>query len=167
MRVIAANNRYLREYVRDKKFREDLYYRLSVFELLVPPLRERGKDIDVLTEHFLSHFRAQHGRPNLKLSAAAHRMLQEYSWPGNVRQLRNVLDSAVVLAAGSEVEPSDLSLRDVGTDRLDTLRIDLWEERLIREALARTDNNIIEATKLLGVSRATLYRKLEHYCIER
>ncbi len=167
VRVIAATNRDLREYVRDKKFREDLYYRLSVFELLVPPLRERGKDIDVLTEHFLSHFRAQHGRPNLKLSAAAHRMLQEYSWPGNVRQLRNVLDSAVVLAAGSEVEPSDLSLRDVGTDRLDTLRIDLWEERLIREALARTDNNIIEATKLLGVSRATLYRKLEHYCIER
>ena len=84
-----------------------------------------------------------------------------------MRQLRNVLDSSVVLAAGKEIEPGDLSLRDAGSDRLDSLRIDLWEERLIREALSRTDNNVIEATKLLGVSRATLYRKLEQYAIER
>ncbi len=167
VRVIAATNRDLREFVRDKKFREDLYYRLSVFELQVPPLRERGKDIDILTSHFLGHFRNQHGRPNLQFSTAARKMMREYSWPGNVRQLRNVIDSSVVLAAGHEIVPSDLSLRDVGTDQLDTLRIDLWEERLIREALNRTDNNMIEATKLLGVSRATLYRKLEQYNIER
>lgn len=167
VRVIAATNRDLREYVRDKKFREDLYYRLSVFELVVPPLRERGKDIDILTKHFLNHFRKQHGRPTLQLSPAARKKMQEYNWPGNVRQLRNVLDSSVVLAAGNEIEPSDLSLRDAGGDQLETLRIDLWEERLIREALLRTDNNIIEATKLLGVSRATLYRKLELYNIAR
>ncbi|MEZ6138245.1 MAG: sigma-54 dependent transcriptional regulator [Pirellulaceae bacterium] len=167
VRVIAATNRDLREYVRDKKFREDLYYRLSVFELVVPPLRERGKDIDILTKHFLGHFRSQHGRPNLQLSAAARKMMQDYSWPGNVRQLRNVLDSSVVLAAGNEIEPGDLSLRDIGSDRLDTLRIDLWEERLIREALERTEKNMIESAKLLGVSRATLYRKLEQYHIDR
>lgn len=167
VRVIAATNRDLREFVRDKKFREDLYYRLSVFELQVPPLRERGKDIDILTNHFFGHFRNQHGRPNLQFSAAARKMMREYSWPGNVRQLRNVIDSSVVLAAGNEILPGDLSLRDMGTDQLDTLRIDLWEERLIREALSRTDNNMIEATKLLGVSRATLYRKLEQYNIER
>jgi two-component system, NtrC family, response regulator HydG len=167
VRVIAATNRDLREYVRDKKFREDLYYRLSVFELVVPPLRERGKDVDILTKHFLNHFRKQHGRPTLQLSPAARKMMQEYKWPGNVRQLRNVLDSSAVLAAGNEIEPSDLSLRDAGGDQLETLRIDLWEERLIREALSRTDNNIIEATKLLGVSRATLYRKLELYNIAR
>jgi transcriptional regulator of acetoin/glycerol metabolism len=81
--------------------------------------------------------------------------------------LRNVIDSAVVLAAGTEIEPEDLSLRDVGTIQLESLRLDVWEERLIREALKRTDNNIIESTKLLGVSRATLYRKLEQYSIER
>jgi two-component system, NtrC family, response regulator HydG len=167
VRVIAATNRDLREFVREKKFREDLYYRLSVFELQVPPLRERGKDIDILTNHFLLHFRTQHGRPSLQLSPAARKMLREYSWPGNVRQLRNVIDSSVVLAAGNEITPGDLSLRDVGTEQLDSLRIDVWEERLIREALGRTDNNIVEATRLLGVSRATLYRKLEQFNIGR
>lgn len=167
VRVIAATNRDLREYVRDKKFREDLYYRLSVFELLVPPLRERGKDIEDLILHFLNHFRAQHGRTELRISSAAMKLMLGYNWPGNVRQLRNVIDSAVVLANGDEIEPSDLSLRDVGSQQLDSLRIDVWEERLIREALKRTGNNIIESTKLLGVSRATLYRKLEQFGIER
>ncbi len=167
VRLIAATNRDLREYVRDKKFREDLYYRLSVFELEVPPLRERGADVEVLLNHFLSHFRAQHGRPNLQLSPAALTKIKAYEWPGNVRQLRNVIDSAVVLANGAMIEPGDLSLRDMGTDQLESLRLDVWEERLIREALERTGNNIIEATKLLGVSRATLYRKLEQYSIAR
>ncbi len=167
VRVIAATNRDLREYVREKRFREDLYYRLSVFELIVPPLRDRGRDIELLTEHFLDHFRAQHGRPNLQLSEKARQRMLEYKWPGNVRQLRNVIDSAVVLAAGNIIQPSDLSLQDVGVERLDTLRIDHWEERLIREALTRTDKNINEACRLLGVSRATLYRKLEQYSIER
>ncbi len=167
VRVIAATNRDLREYVREKKFREDLYYRLSVFELQVPPLRERGTDLETLMAHFLSHFRDEHGRPNLRLSSAARNMLLSYNWPGNVRQLRNVIDSAVVLADGNAIQPGDLSLRDVGTNQLDSLRLDVWEERLIREALKRTNNNIIESTKLLGVSRATLYRKLEQYSIER
>jgi Nif-specific regulatory protein len=167
VRVIAATNRDLREYVRDKKFREDLYYRLSVFELLVPPLRERGGDIEVLMHHFFGHFRSQHGRPDLRLSTSAKRMLLGYSWPGNVRQLRNVIDSAVVLANGREIEPADLSLRDVGSKQIESLRLDVWEEKLIREALQRTDNNIVEATKMLGVSRATLYRKLEQYSIQR
>ncbi len=167
VRLIAATNRDLREYVRDKKFREDLYYRLSVFELDVPPLRERGADIEILLNHFLNHFRAQHGRPNLMLSDEALKSILSYGWPGNVRQLRNVIDSAVVLASGNKIEPSDLSLRDMGSQPLESLRLDVWEERLIRESLKRTDNNIIEATKLLGVSRATLYRKLEQYAIER
>lgn len=167
VRLIAATNRDLREYVRDKKFREDLYYRLSVFELEVPPLRERGGDIEVLLNHFLTHFRAQHGRPHLQLSAEAHKRILAYQWPGNIRQLRNAIDSAVVLASGNKIEPGDLSLRDAGSDHIASLRLDVWEERLIRESLKRTDNNIIEATKLLGVSRATLYRKLEQYGIER
>ncbi len=167
VRLIAATNRDLREYVREKKFREDLYYRLSVFELDVPPLRERGADLEVLLEHFLKHFLAQHGRPNLRLSPAARKKILEYNWPGNIRQLRNVVDSAVVLASGNTIEPSDLSLHDVGSERTESLRLDVWEERLIREALQRTDNNVVEATKLLGVSRATLYRKLEQYSIDR
>ena len=74
---------HLRDYVREKKFREDLYYRLSVFELVVPPLRDRGDDIEMLMEHFFAHFRKQHGRPNLRISPASRKLLKEYAWPGN------------------------------------------------------------------------------------
>lgn len=167
VRVIAATNRDLRDCVQEKKFREDLYYRLSVFELAVPPLRERSSDIELLVDHFLNHFRVVHGRPELRLSPAVRKMMLTYPWPGNVRQLRNVIDSAVVMAVGNEIEPSDLSLREVGNSQFDSLRIDVWEERLIREALKRTQNNINESTRLLGVSRATLYRKLEQFSIDR
>jgi transcriptional regulator with PAS, ATPase and Fis domain len=168
VRVIAATNRDLREFVREKKFREDLYYRLSVFELLVPPLREREQDIERLVDFFLDHFKLQHGRPHLMLSSEARASLLSYSWPGNVRQLRNVIDSAVVMAEGEVIEPGDLGLRDAGADmELESLRIDFWERRLIKEAIARTGNHVPEAAKLLGIGRATLYRKIDEYGIDR
>ena len=116
VRVIAATNQDLQKYVREKRFREDLYYRLSVFELHLPPLRDRDDDIALLIDFFLDHFRREHGRPQLKLSDAARAKLLAYRWPGNVRQLRNVLDSAVVLAEEDEILPRDLGLRDSGGD---------------------------------------------------
>lgn len=170
VRVLAATNQDLQNYVQDGKFREDLYYRLSVFELLLPPLRERGTDIALLVDFFLGHFQSEHGRPGLRLSDAARERLLGYHWPGNVRQLRNVIDSAVVMAIGERIEPDDLALRDAGApapDRLETLRIDDWERKLILEALARTKGSIPEAAKLLGIGRATLYRKVDQYGIER
>ncbi|HEY1598479.1 MAG TPA: sigma 54-interacting transcriptional regulator [Pirellulales bacterium] len=168
VRVIAATNRDLLSYVREKKFREDLYYRLSVFELVVPPLRERGEDIALLINFFLEHFRQQHGRPGLDLSDGARARLLAYQWPGNVRQLRNVIDSAVVLAVGKAIDEQDLGLQDAGsTGELDSLRIDVWEQRLIVEALKRTAGNVPDAAKLLGVGRATIYRKIEEYGIVR
>ncbi len=167
VRVIAATNRDLAEFVREKRFREDLFYRLSVFELLIPPLRERGEDVDLLIEHFLNHFRSQHGRSKLGISPQAKKRLQEYMWPGNVRQLRNVIDSAVVMADGDAIEADDLGLRDAGVSRLDTFRLDEWEKRLINKALQRTDGNVPKAAKLLGISRATAYRKIAEYDIER
>jgi DNA-binding NtrC family response regulator len=170
VRVIAATNQDLQAYVREKKFREDLYYRLSVFELHAPPLRERGTDVGLLVDFFLEHFRRQHGRPNLRLSPGAREKLLAYQWPGNVRQLRNVLDSAVVLAGDSQIEASDLALRDSGSGggtELETLRLDDWERKLIREALKRTGNNVPNAANLLGIGRATLYRKIDEYGITR
>ena len=173
VRVIAATNRDLRDFVRDRRFREDLYYRLSVFELYIPPLRERGADIELLVDFFLDHFRRQHGRPGLKLSEGARQKLLGYGWPGNVRQLRNVIDSATVLAEGSQIEPSDLGLRDAGgsgvagSREMESLRIDYWERKLIEEALSRCSGNVPEAAKLLGIGRATLYRKIEEYGITR
>lgn len=167
VRVVAATNQDLRKYVREKKFREDLYYRLSVFELFVPPLRERGDDVELLTNFFFDHFRRQHGRPNLMLSAQARNKLLSYQWPGNVRQLRNVIDSTVVLADGPDIQPTELDLRGAGGTEFDSLRIDHWERRLIEEALKRSRGNVPDAAKLLGIGRATLYRKIDEYNIER
>jgi Nif-specific regulatory protein len=167
VRVIAATNQDLQTYVREKKFREDLYYRLSVFELHLPPLRDRDEDVARLVDFFLNHYRRERGRPQLKLSEAARAKLLAYRWPGNVRQLRNVLDSAVVLADGDEIQPHDLGLRDSGGDQLDSLEIDYWEKKLIVEALRRSDGNVPDAAKLLAIGRATLYRKIELYNIER
>lgn len=167
VRLIAATNRDLQSLVKKKEFREDLYYRLSVFELLLPPLRDRGEDLDLLIDFFLTHYRVEHGRPNLKLSKPAQKKLQAYAWPGNVRQLRNILDSAVVLATGDEIGPHDLGLRDQGGGPLESLEIAVWEKKLIVESLRRTRGNVPEAAKLLGIGRATLYRKIEHYEIDR
>ncbi len=167
VRVIAATNRDLREFVSAKKFREDLYYRLSVFELHIPPLHERGSDIELLINHFLQHFRTQHGRFDLQLSEDVRRTLLSYQWPGNVRQLRNVIDSAVVMAEANTIEMEDIGLRDTGSGELESLKLDFWERRLITEALNRTSGNVPEAAKLVGIGRATLYRKIDEYGIKR
>jgi Nif-specific regulatory protein len=135
--------------------------------LHVPPLRDRGPDIAQLLDYFLNHFRRQHGRPTLNLSDEARQKLLRYSWPGNIRQLRNVIDSAIVLASGNRIEVGDLGLRDTGSAELESLRLDYWERRLIGEALKRTDGNVPEAAKLLAIGRATLYRKIEEYGIQR
>ena len=167
VRVICATNRDLKEFVQEKKFREDLFYRLSVYELYIPPLRDRGSDIQMLIDFFLNHFKVQHGKPETQLSPGANSRLLEYAWPGNVRQLRNVIDSAIVMSEGDMIELSDLGIRDTSDGELHTLRIDHWEQKLIRDALKRTKNSVPKAAKLLGISRATLYRKIDEYEIER
>ncbi|TVP98427.1 MAG: FHA domain-containing protein [Planctomycetaceae bacterium] len=167
VRVIAATNRDLAEFVRERRFREDLFYRLSVFELLVPPLRDREEDLDRLIDHFFEHFRVEHHRTGLSLSETARERLRRYPWPGNVRQLRNVIDSAVVMADGPEIVPADLALHDASADEMESLRIDHWERRLITLALDRTDGNVPEAAELLGISRATAYRKIAEYGIQK
>ncbi len=167
VRVICATNRDLREFVNDKKFREDLFYRLTVFELSIPPLRDRGSDIQLLIDFFLDHFTQNHGRPGLELSKSANEKLLSFQWPGNVRQLRNVIDSAIVMAEGEQIEIEDLGIRDVSGDELESLKIDYWERKLIKQALKRTSDNVPKAAALLGISRATLYRKIDEYSIER
>ncbi len=173
VRVIAATNQDLNDYVRAGKFREDLYYRLSVFELYVPSLRDRGDDVGLLVDFFLEHFKRQHGRPTLQLSAAARTCLLDYHWPGNVRQLRNVIDSSVVLAEVEMIEQADLGLRDTLTpvagsgSEWTSLNIETWERKLIEEALKRCEGNVPAASGLLGIGRATLYRKIEQFGISK
>jgi Nif-specific regulatory protein len=166
--VIAATNRDLKEFVRRRQFRQDLYFRLSVFELDVPPLRDRGDDVRLLVQHFFDHYRRQHGRAQLKLSDAALARLLEYEWPGNIRQLRNMMDSAVVLAEGNTIAAEDLGIQSIPmSDRPQSLKIAEWERRLIQDALTRTRGRVPDAAKLLGIGRATLYRKIDEYQIDR
>ena len=167
VRVICATNRDLKEFVKEKQFREDLYYRLSVYELVIPPLRERESDIQLLIDYFLDHFSRLHGKPEIKISKKANSRLLAYQWPGNVRQLRNVIDSAIVMAEEDEIQLDDLGIRDSGDGELSTLKIDHWERKLIGEALKRTSGSVPKAAELLGISRATLYRKIDEYGIER
>lgn len=167
VRVICATNRDLKEFVAEKRFREDLFYRLSVYELYIPPLRDRESDIEMLVNYFLDHFKKQHGKHDLTLSREAKTRLIGYQWPGNVRQLRNVIDSAIVMAETNEVQADDLGIRDATDGEFETLRIDHWERKLIVDALKRTSNNVPNAAELLGISRATLYRKIEQYGVVR
>ncbi len=167
VRVICATNRDLKEFVAEKRFREDLFYRLSVYELYIPPLRDREADIEMLMNHFMDHFKTQHGKHDLTFSRESKSRLIGYQWPGNVRQLRNVIDSAIVMAETNEIAADELGIRDATDGDFETLRIDHWERKLIVDALKRTSNNVPNAAELLGISRATLYRKIEQYGVVR
>ena len=161
-RVIAATNRDLEKEVRAGLFREDLFYRLNVFPLKVPPLRERPDDILPLADHFLKDRK-------LRLSPAAERLLRAYEWPGNVRELRNALDRAAILANGSLILPGDLPPQlqraTVSPERTSVLVGDMEEirRRAVLEALEKTGGNKTRAAALLGISRRNLIYKLRNY----
>ena len=161
-RVIAATNRDLEKEVRTGLFREDLYYRLNVFPLKVPPLRERPDDILPLADHFLKSRK-------LRLSPAAERLLRAYGWPGNVRELRNALDRAAILANGSLILPGDLPPQlqraDASPAQTSVLVGDMEEiqRRAVLEALEKTSGNKTRAAALLGISRRNLIYKLRNY----
>ncbi len=166
-RVIAGTSIDLRALVRRGEFPQELLDALSEHEVTVPPLRERREDIPALVDHFLSLDRLRSGRPDLSLSTTARERLVEHDWPGNVEQLRRVLQLAALTATGSVIETCDLPLGSGAAEEWESLRIDHWERRLITLALQRAGGNVPEAAKLLGIGRATLYRKLEEYGIQR
>ncbi len=163
VRVIAATNRPLEEAIADKSFREDLYYRLLVFPVDVPPLRDRADDIPLLTEHFLERL----GRRGKKLPAATMARLRSHGWPGNIRELRNLLERAHILAGGQPIADNHIQLdvggvshasnREVGED----LNLDNNARKLIAAALQRAGGNKSLAAKMLGITRRTLYSRLK------
>jgi len=161
VRVLAATNRSLEEAIRDGSFREDLYYRLAVFPLEVPPLRSRRDDVAELAFHFL----AEAGRIDETPSPAVLKLLTGYSWPGNIRELRNVIERARIMAGSAPVEPSHVIL-DGGVSRAgsgddpDDLNLENHERRLIGLAIDRAAGNKTEAARLLGITRRTLYSRL-------
>jgi two-component system, NtrC family, response regulator HydG len=169
VRIIAATNLNLSEEVKHKRFREDLYYRLNVIELKLPPLRERLEDIPLLVAAFLKKFGEASGKEVKGVSEAALAMLMDYAWPGNVRELENVIERAVTLSRGERISPDDLppAVQGARGDRrvLDeaaekSLPLQEVEKEYIKKILDKTGGNKYQAAQALGIDRKTLYRKL-------
>jgi two-component system response regulator HydG len=168
-RVIAATNKDLRKEVSEGRFREDLFYRLNVVEIPIPPLASRSEDIPLLAEHFLRTYAAKNSKPLRGFSPAARELLESYAWPGNVRELQHAVERAVVLARGEVLESEDLPdgvrrgprgaaghvLIPVGTPMEEV------ERRMIQETLRHTKGDKTLAARLLGIAARTIYRKLE------
>ena len=170
LRIVAATNRDPERSVSDGRLREDLYYRLNVFQIAVPPLRERREDIAALAARFIAHFAGQNGRPVEGLSNEALAALEHYDWPGNVRELRNAIERAVVLARGPAIELSDLPQRIarpvVVIERGSSLVVEPLEEierKAILGTLERFSQNKTHAARALGISLKTLHNKLKRY----
>lgn len=168
VRPIATSNRDLPELIRQGKFREDLYFRLNVVHLKLPPLRERPEDIPLLAEYFLEKYSRQNGKPLEGFIPEALRRLTEYPWPGNVRQLENVIHRAVLLARGPLVRPEDLIMDEEMASEAPLgagLSLKEMERRLILDTLRRCGGNRTQAARILGVSVRTIRNKLKEYGI--
>jgi len=171
VRVISATNKDLEEEMKKSEFREDLYYRISVFPIKLPPLRERREDIPLLAAHFLNKFNQHEGKQIEGISPDALDLMMAYNWPGNVRELENAMERAVVLAVGNEILAKDLpaAVRSLGEKRIyesdNTLAswIEKLEEEALRQALLECEGNISATAKKLGIGRATIYRKAKKY----
>ena len=171
-RIIAATNRNLEEAVKQGDFREDLYYRLNVVPIRLPPLRERGDDIPLLAERFLSEFTAQHRREPKDISHDAMRLLRLYAWPGNIRQLRNLMERLVITVRDSGIQPEHLP-EEIQASKEDarTMVVALGsslkdiERETIRRTLAEVTNHREKAAKLLGISLRALQYKIKEYGI--
>jgi len=187
VRIVTATNRHLEQEILHKRFREDLFYRLNVVRIHLPPLRERVADIRLLAEYFLRKIAVQRHKPLLKLSEEAIAFLENYPWPGNVRELENTIQRAVVLATSDVLLPKNIPLgraeaangkaapapadldvdavMDIlfasGVRKSDTGLLPWMEREMSIRALKKTSNNQARAARLLGITRATLRKRLE------
>jgi transcriptional regulator with PAS, ATPase and Fis domain len=173
VRIVSATNRDLRAEIAEGRFREDLFYRLNVVNIHVPPLRERKEDIPLLTAAFIKEFARENGKPVEGIDPRARAALHKHDWPGNIRELRNSIESAVVMAKNSVISLEDLppSVNPDG-DEGDTIRIgvgtrlDEAEREIIRSTLAACKGNKTRTAEILGIGRKTLHRKITDYGLE-
>jgi transcriptional regulator with GAF, ATPase, and Fis domain len=186
VRIVAATNRDLEKEVAKGTFREDLFYRLNVIPINLPPLRERGEDILILAEYFLEKFCAQKGRKNMSISPAAQELLLNYEWPGNVRELENFMERMTILCENTEIQPEDLpekilkntelkpkqkpasssfswpTIKDMQSNKMDLKDfLERIEENLLIEALKQAQGVKNKAAEILGIKRTTLIEKLK------
>jgi two-component system response regulator HydG len=180
VRVVAATNRDLEQAVTQGTFRKDLYFRLHVVEIMVPPLREHRSDIPILANHFLERFSRKSGRSVRGFTSAALELLTDYDWPGNVRELQHVVERAVIMSVGEYVGDQDIQMSSLGGSSSDSgafsagsgisfreLTLESLEQEYIMATLDRTAWNKSQAAQILGIERSTLDRKLKRYQVER
>ena len=175
IRVIAATNRNLAELVAQGRFREDLFYRINLISVRLPALRERPADIPLLTQHFIAQLRATYQRPALKVGTRALHWLREQPLPGNIRELKNLVERAVLVSGHEELGPEDFQANSVPTPARPSeagelpapgsITLDELEAQMIRQSLAHYEGNISRVAKALGLSRGALYRRLEKHGI--
>ncbi len=179
IRIIAATNKNLQDSIKENKFRYDLYYRIKVFQLTLPPLRERPEDIPLLIDHFIKGFNVQF-RKNIKgVTPEAEELLMQYDWPGNVRELRNVIERAIILQSGEYIRKEDLPCEiNLQTRPSDVSDVDMWfqipdegfslfevEKKIIEQTLRKVKQNQSKAAKMMGISRDRLRYKMKKYNI--
>ncbi len=173
-RVICATNKDLSHAVKEKLFREDLFYRINVVPIHMPPLRERKSDVPLLANHFLRKYCTEARKNILRISRAAMNILIRYDWPGNVRELANIVENAVIFCKGREIIPADLpeELKETTQKKgftlgLSSISLPLAEATMIRKVLEETNWNLKQAARELDIARGTLYSKMKKYGIEK
>ena len=175
VRIISATNRDLEKAIQDGTFREDLYYRLNVVTINIPPLRDRKEDISLLANHFFKKFVVINSKKIIGISGEAMDMLTDYHWPGNVRELENVIEHAVVVCKNNEITPGDLpnTVKESAREKAAShgpsspKTLEILEKQHIMEILDRNKGNISKSAKDLGIDRVTLYNKIKKYDIEK
>ncbi|MCG8323260.1 MAG: sigma-54 dependent transcriptional regulator [Cytophagales bacterium] len=167
IRLICATNMPLHDMVQDNTFRQDLLYRMNTVEIKLPPLRERMEDIPLLADHFMKTYCNKYRKQIKKIAAATLKKLQKYSWPGNIRELQHAIERAVIMSEGSVLNPDDFFFlsekADAKKDMSDNYNLDEVEKVVIQRAINKHSGNISKAAKELGLTRASLYRRLEKH----
>jgi two-component system response regulator HydG len=169
VRLLAATNKDLLPLIKEGRFREDLYYRLNVVTVDMPPLRDRLEDLPLLTQAFLTEFSAHQGKKAPEITPAAMELLYDYSWPGNVRELRNCIESMVVLDKDGKIDVEDVPryvkqpAQSESGSGVGGVNLEEGEKERIRKALAMCEGNREKAAKMLGIGERTLYRKIKRF----
>ena len=170
VKIISATNKNLQNLIENKKFRLDLYYRLNIFEIILPPLRKRKEDIDLLLNHYLDFYSKKMQKNIKNYSQDAIEILTKYDYPGNIRELKNIIQRAVILCESSEIQIKDISIKKNGnnvksenTNKNCNFNMEQNEKNIILKALHQTEYNISKAAKLVGLTRQSLFRKMKKY----
>lgn len=163
IRLICATNKNLESMVQEGLFREDLLYRINTIQIEVPPLRDRGDDVLVLTDFFLKKYSSKYNKPNLKINQAALDKLMKYQWPGNIRELQHTIEKAVILGEGNVLKPEDFFMRpqQAGKSAKSDITLEDMEKRMISLAIEKHYGNLSAAADQLGITRQTLYNKIK------